>query len=535
MEDSKISNSPFKPFTEESLKALKEREALLNERELHRARHAQDAHLVDGELKFGSKEDADILPPENPDLKEGNCLLSSIYGRFPTRLLGTPIEEIDPGIREKYSATSIPIANVQGLRTFRVLRALKTVSIVPGLKTMVSALLRAFKMLFEVILLTFFCLMVFSMFGLQIYMGSFRNKCVKNITGYNENPSETCEDYFAKWIRNPENWYQEEEEYILCGNLTGSGMCPENYICLPDIGDNPRFGYLGFDHFGWALLTSFQLITLDFWEDIYNKAIRATGPWNVIFFIIVIFFGSFYLINLMLAVVSMSYEEEAVSAGKEKEREKKEKARKKHNAAYDVNPKKSVGRKSVMRHFELGRKSGTTDNSDSTPSSTQENKSANNMVEDVQESESKTSAVDPNSENVTTTGFMAVPVSHRKIFTLIFTLEATCKIIGLGKYYFVVGWNVFDLVIAIASLLDLSLEQVDGLNVLRTFRLLRVFKLAQSWPTMRLLLTIIVSTLGALGNLCLILAIVIYIFAVIGLQLFQTQYTEQAFGKQLPR
>ncbi|KAH9489938.1 hypothetical protein Btru_038304 [Bulinus truncatus] len=121
------------------------------------------------------------------------------------------------------------------------------------------------------------------------------------------------------------------------------------------------------------------------------------------------------------------------------------------------------------------------------------------------------------------------------IFTLIFTLEATCKIIGLGKYYFVVGWNVFDLVIAIASLLDLSLEQVDGLNVLRTFRLLRVFKLAQSWPTMRLLLTIIVSTLGALGNLCLILAIVIYIFAVIGLQLFQTQYTEQAFGKQLPR
>ena len=32
---------------------------------------------------------------------------------------------------------------------------------------------------------------------------------------------------------------------------------------------------------------------------------------SVIFFTIVVFFGSFYLINLMLAVVAMSYEEEA--------------------------------------------------------------------------------------------------------------------------------------------------------------------------------------------------------------------------------
>ena len=63
---------------------------------------------------------------------------------------------------------------------------------------------------------------------------------------------------------------------------------------------------------------------------IYNKVIQfrncfpqvmATGgPLQVGFFAIVVFFGSFYLINLMLAVVAMSYEEEAensedVSAG----------------------------------------------------------------------------------------------------------------------------------------------------------------------------------------------------------------------------
>ena len=43
----------------------------------------------------------------------------------------------------------------------------------------------------------------------------------------------------------------------------------------------------------------------------------------MIFFTIVVFFGSFYLINLMLAVVAMSYEEEAEanSAVSERERE----------------------------------------------------------------------------------------------------------------------------------------------------------------------------------------------------------------------
>ena len=46
------------------------------------------------------------------------------------------------------------------------------------------------------------------------------------------------------------------------------------------------------------------------------QVIRTSGPWNVLFFLIVIFFGAFYLLNLMLAVVAMSYEEEAINTGK---------------------------------------------------------------------------------------------------------------------------------------------------------------------------------------------------------------------------
>ena len=44
---------------------------------------------------------------------------------------------------------------------------------------------------------------------------------------------------------------------------------------------------------------------------LFLQVVATGGPIHVIFFTIVVFFGSFYLINLMLAVVAMSYEEEA--------------------------------------------------------------------------------------------------------------------------------------------------------------------------------------------------------------------------------
>lgn len=116
-----------------------------------------------------------------------------------------------------------------------------------------------------------------------------------------------------------------------------------------------------------------------------------------------------------------------------------------------------------------------------------------------------------------------------KVFTLVFTVECIFKLLALSKEFFQCGWNIFDLCIVTASILDLIFELVDGLSVLRGLRLLRVLKLAQSWITMRVLLSIILSTIGALGNLTFILVIVIYIFAVIGMQLFGKDYTPQTF------
>lgn len=92
----------------------------------------------------------------------------------------------------------IDLGNLAALRTFRVLRALKTVAIVPGkeflntstlilsikklisgLKTIVGAVIESVKNLRDVIILTMFSLSVFALMGLQIYMGVLTQKCIK--------------------------------------------------------------------------------------------------------------------------------------------------------------------------------------------------------------------------------------------------------------------------------------------------------------------------------------------------------------------
>jgi hypothetical protein len=59
-----------------------------------------------------------------------------------------------------------------------------------------------------------------------------------------------------------------------------------------------------------------------------------------------------------------------------------------------------------------------------------------------------------------------------QFFTATFAIEATFKLIAISpKFYFREGWNIFDFIIVFLSLLELGLEGVSGLSVLRSFRL----------------------------------------------------------------
>lgn len=62
--------------------------------------------------------------------------------------------------------------------------------------------------------------------------------------------------------------------------------------------------------------------------------------------------------------------------------------------------------------------------------------------------------------------------SSAQVFTGIFTAEMVFKLIAMDPYYyFQVGWNIFDSIIVTLSLVELGLANVQGLSVLRSFRL----------------------------------------------------------------
>jgi hypothetical protein len=54
-----------------------------------------------------------------------------------------------------------------------------------------------------------------------------------------------------------------------------------------------------------------------------------------------------------------------------------------------------------------------------------------------------------------------------------------------------------------------------------------VFKLAKSWKSLNDILTIMANTVGALSNLTFVLCIIVFIFAVMGMQLFGKDYFDK--------
>ncbi|XP_042327829.1 sodium channel protein type 5 subunit alpha-like [Sceloporus undulatus] len=251
-------------------------------------------------------------------LARGFCLNEFTFLRDPWNWLDFSV------IVMAYVGEFIELGNVSVLRMFRVLRALKTISIIPGLKVIVGALIQSVKKLADVMILTVFCLSVFALIGLQLFKGHLKHKCVKNYTEFvnqskglqHPNGTSILDEQtllsYQDFIRNQENYIFKNgtEDYLLCSNSSDGGSCPLKYVCLK-VGDNPDFNFTSFDTFGWAFLSLFRLMTQDYWERLYQQTLRASGKIYMLFFMLVIFLGSFYLVNLILAVVTMAYEEQS--------------------------------------------------------------------------------------------------------------------------------------------------------------------------------------------------------------------------------
>ncbi|XP_065741996.1 sodium channel protein type 10 subunit alpha [Phocoena phocoena] len=651
-------------------------------------------------------------------LARGFCLNEFTYLRDPWNWLDFSV------ITLAYVGEAIDLRGISGLRTFRVLRALKTVSVIPGLKVIVGALIHSVRKLADVTILTIFCLSVFALVGLQLFKGNLKNKCVKNCTVVNETANYSSHEK-REWNfchRDPDFYTNKPgtSDPLLCGNGSDSGHCPEGYFCLKT-SDNPDFNYTSFDSFAWAFLSLFRLMTQDSWERLYQQTLRASGKIYMFFFVLVIFLGSFYLVNLILAVVTMAYEEQnqattdEIEAKEKKFQEALQMLRMEqevlaalgvdtaslhsHNGSplasknasvkrHRMKPRVSEGstddnkspqtesynehRMSFLGltsgrhqashgsvfHFQApgrdisfpdgvtddgvfpgdyqshrgslllgrdasqqgplpssqlaqtpspglghgedgpptlptgelapgaievsasdaGQKTYLTAEYLNEPLRTQRAMSVvsimTSVLEELEESKQRcppcltslarkyliwdccptwvklktllfATVTDPFAELTITlcivvnTIFMAMehygmsPAFEAMlqigniVFTVFFTAEMVFKIIAFDPYYyFQKKWNIFDCIIVTVSLIELGAVRKGSLTVLRTFRLLRVFKLAKSWPTLNTLIKIIGNSVGALGNLTIILAIIVFVFALVGKQLLGDNYRD---------
>ncbi|XP_045907766.1 sodium channel protein type 4 subunit alpha B-like [Micropterus dolomieu] len=706
----------------------------------------------------------------------GFCIVPFTFLRDPWNWLDFTV------IVMAYVTEFVDLGNVSALRTFRVLRALKTISVIPGLKTIVGALIQSVRKLADVMILTVFCLSVFALIGLQLFMGLLRQKCIRSLShcvnsSYSANASFICNNRTwssrADFLSNEDNFYKVEgaKDALICGYGSDAGKCPDGFDCLK-VGRNPNYGYTSFDTFGWAFLALFRLMTQDYWEKLFHQTLRSAGKTYMVFFVLVIFLGSFYLVNLILAVVAMAYEEQnqaTIAEAWQKEREfqlamehlrceqrlaakrqaqdtdsvlspelspfclktgsirrSSSRRRRSHRTLSEETAEEAAEEKfdpldepmpplspipvhpllatlsshplstrrgsqnSIFSSFRVRNNSEadfgddeysvhgdafrSRTNSSATPWKRRTGSVRSHCsqiftpslnvngrlnvsldqngvttlglhtptsmpaysMERIREDTKSTSAEDTvprpllqPSPTVTepppvrrkrgmssvsflsdamdeleesrqkchpcwytfakkyliwdccpwwlkmkewvkfmvmdpfldlgiticivlNTLFMALehyPMTEEfntmlsvgnLVFTGIFTAEMVLKLIAMDPYYyFQQGWNIFDGIIVCLSLMELGLSNVEGLSVLRSFRLLRVFKLAKSWPTLNTLIKIIGNSVGALGNLTLVLAIIVFIFAVVGMQLFGKNYQDCvckiSIDCQLPR
>uniref|UniRef100_V9IEH9 Muscle calcium channel subunit alpha-1 n=1 Tax=Apis cerana TaxID=7461 RepID=V9IEH9_APICE len=113
------------------------------------------------------------------------------------------------------------------------------------------------------------------------------------------------------------------------------------------------------------------------------------------------------------------------------------------------------------------------------------------------------------------------------IFTAVFALEFIFKLAAFRfKNYFGDAWNVFDFIIVLGSFIDIVYSEVNpgstiiSINFFRLFRVMRLVKLLSRGEGIRTLLWTFIKSFQALPYVALLIIMLFFIYAVIGMQVF---------------
>ncbi|XP_055999821.1 muscle calcium channel subunit alpha-1-like isoform X18 [Ostrea edulis] len=359
----------------------------------------------------------------------------------------------------------------------------------------------------------------------------------------------------------------------------GKGFsCPNDSVCQK-YWAGPNDGITNFDNFGLAMLTVFQCITLEGWTDVlYNINDSLGNSWPWIYFISLIIIGSFFVLNLVLGVLSGEFSKEREKA---KARGDFQKLREKKQLEEDLR----------------GYLDWITQAEDIDPENEEENEEGATPHHKNQETTSvKTEDVESGEIQQTWWHRRSFPYSRRLrkwnrrcrrmcrklvksqvfywtvivmvflntcvltsehhgqppwldkfqaianlFFVILFTMEMLLKMYSLGlQGYFVSLFNRFDSFVVLFSIVEVILIYTKvfpplGVSVLRCARLLRVFKATRYWSSLRNLVASLLNSMRSIASLLLLLFLFIVICALLGMQLFGGRFNEISKIDDKPR
>ncbi|KAM6436852.1 voltage-dependent L-type calcium channel subunit alpha-1C isoform 8-T8 [Liasis olivaceus] len=442
--------------------------------------------------------------------------------------------------------------DVKALRAFRVLRPLRLVSGVPSLQVVLNSIIKAMVPLLHIALLVLFVIIIYAIIGLELFMGKMHKTCY--ITGIaTDTPA--------------------EEEPAPCAPVSQHGrQCQNGTDCRP-IWEGPKHGITNFDNFAFAMLTVFQCITMEGWTDVLywvNDAIGREWPW--IYFVTLIIIGSFFVLNLVLGVLSGEFSKEREKAKargdfqKLREKQQLEEDLKGYldwiTQAEDIDPENEDEGMDEEKPRNMSMPTSETEsvNTDNVAGGDIEGENCGARLAH-RISKSKFSrywrrwnrfcrrkcraAVKSNvfywlviflvflntlaiaSEHYNQPDWLTeVQDTANKVLLALFTAEMLLKMYSLGlQAYFVSLFNRFDCFIVCGGILETILVETKimsplGISVLRCVRLLRIFKITRYWNSLSNLVASLLNSVRSIASLLLLLFLFIIIFSLLGMQLF---------------
>uniref|UniRef100_A0A8V5GSU9 Voltage-dependent L-type calcium channel subunit alpha n=1 Tax=Melopsittacus undulatus TaxID=13146 RepID=A0A8V5GSU9_MELUD len=429
--------------------------------------------------------------------------------------------------------------DVKALRAFRVLRPLRLVSGVPSLHIVLNSIMKAMVPLLHIALLVLFVIIIYAIIGLELFIGRMHKTC-----------------FFIG------SDLESEDDPSPCAFSGHGRACLQNNTECRGRWEGPNGGITNFDNFFFAMLTVFQCITMEGWTDVLYWMQDAMGhelPW--IYFVSLVIFGSFFVLNLVLGVLSGEFSKEREKA---KARGDFQKLREKQQMEEDLRGYMDW----ITQAEDLEGDEDEHEKHPSLPGS--ETTSVN--TETVGEEEAQPTACDRCLRRlrrlnrlwrrrcrgaVKSVSFywtvlllvflntLTIASEHHgqppwltqtqayanKALLSLFAAEMLLKLYALGPAcYFTSFFNRFDCFVVCGGVLETALVERGameplGISVLRCVRLLRVFKVTRHWASLSNLVGSLLNSMKSIASLLLLLFLFIIIFALLGMQLFGGRFS----------